>query len=98
MDVAGDSGSEEQDEVARLEIREGKCRVVNFEMTGKNSFSVSTNFTCPDIIVNILKQFNSLWNNKRREWTSHVLMYKQAIFEIESYCKPRGIYVDGIPR
>ena len=45
--VAGDS-EDEIDEIAKLDLREGKGRVVNFEMTGRNAFSVSTNFTCPD--------------------------------------------------
>jgi hypothetical protein len=39
-----------------------------------------------------------LWNKKRREWTSHLLKYKQAIFEIQNFCKPKGIFVDAIPR
>ncbi len=42
------SDEEVDDEIAKLDLREGKCRVVNFEMSGRNAFSVSTNFTCPD--------------------------------------------------
>ena len=91
------SDEEIDDEIAKLDLRERKCRVVNFEMTGRNAFSVSTNFTCPDQIVNILKQFNALWNKKRREWTANILKYREALVEIQNFCKPRGIYVDMIP-
>jgi hypothetical protein len=87
-----DSESSEIDELA--EIRDGRSRAVNFEMTGKQCFSVSTNFSCPNVIVDILKQYQSMWNQKRREWTAHILKYKQALYEISSFCKPQGIYVD----
>lgn len=52
--MAGMSDSDD-DEMAKLEIRDGKSRTVTFEQTGKNCFSVSTNFSCPDAIVSILK-------------------------------------------
>jgi hypothetical protein len=61
---------EENDEFAKLELREGKCRVINFELTGRQAFSVSFNFTCPDDVVALLKKYNSLWNKRRREWTT----------------------------
>lgn len=91
--IVSSSSSEEE-----FEIRDGKARTVNFQLTGKNSFSVSTNFSCPDQIVNILKQYQSLWNHKRREWTSHILKYREALYEVQCFCKGRGIYVDSIPK
>ena len=89
---------DEVDEFARLEFREGKCRVVNFELSGRASFSVSFNFTCPDAIVMILKKYNALWNKRRKEWTANISQYKNAALEVQNFCKPKGLYVDFIPQ
>ena len=78
---------EDQDEMSKLELREGKCRVVNFELTGRNSFSVSFNFTCPDALVMILKKYNALWSKKRKEWTASLAHYKKCAVEVQSLCK-----------
>lgn len=73
-------------------------RAINFEMTGINSFSVSFNFTTPDDVLQILRKYNCIYNKKRREWTSSIARYKECATEVAQFCRPRGIFVDLIPK
>ena len=72
----------DEDADAELSIRDGRQRTINFEQTGAKTFSVTFNFTTPDDVVRILKKFSSLYNKKRKEWTAHLLRYKECAIEI----------------
>lgn len=89
---------EEEDINGDVKIRDGKHRTINFEMTGINSFSVSFNFTTPDDVLAILRKYNAIYNKRRKEWTSSIMRYKECATEVAQFCRPRGIYVDLIPK
>ena len=89
---------EEEDIDKDIVVRDGKLRTINFEMTGVNNFSVSFNFTTPDDVVSILRKYNAVYNKRRREWTSTIVRYKECATEVAQFCRPRGIYVDLIPK
>lgn len=67
-------------------LRDSRSRVVNFEMTGFKSFSVTTNFFIPTEIVNILKKFGAFYDKKHKEWTVHINKYKEVALEVKNFC------------
>lgn len=79
-------------------MRDGKQRAIAFEQTGMRTFSVTFNFTTPDDVVRVLRKYNCLYNKKKREWTTHILKYKECAIEVSCLCRSRGIYVDLIPQ
>ena len=78
-------------------LREGKSRIINFELTGMLSFAVTSNFLTPDGVISILQRYGAQYNKKYKQWNLHINDYKEVMLESRSFCKPRGIFVDAIP-
>ena len=45
-------------------LREGKSRIINFELTGMHTFAVTSNFLTPDGVIAILQRFGAQYNKK----------------------------------
>ena len=81
-----------------VELRDARTRIVNFENTTVEEFSVTTNFVMPEEIINIMKKFGAAYVKKHKEWATHLVKYKEVAIEVVSFCKSRGIEVDLIPQ
>ena len=93
-DMARERGQVDEDE---LFLREGKSRIINFEFTSLKTFAVTSNFLTPDVIIALLQKFGAQYNKRQKAWILNINDYKEAIIDVNNFCKPRGIYVDIIP-
>ena len=78
-------------------MRDSRTRVINFEHTHLEQFSVTSNFVMPDEIVNIMRKFGAVYVKKHKEWTASLHKYKEAAVDIANYCRSRGIEIDLVP-
>jgi hypothetical protein len=38
-----------------------------------------------------------VWHKKQKAWVVGIVHYREALIDVDSWCRPRGIYVDYIP-